>query len=894
MDLENVLYVFSTQRLVIDFYSKQPQGLMPKALSISEFFKKSYIVPNKTRISHTIQSIILQDILREIIEKKPNITNLFVFEKSFLGYLEGSDFLLHLFNEIKSHNINFDDIPNIDIYADFTEHLAIIEEIFTRFENVLEKEQFFSLPHKDEITIISQFVHSFQKIEFFLDGFLTPLEVHILQQIAFLVPVHIHLQLDNYNIRHFPYLNEMLDSSQDVNSTKSKLESNFAYIIEMRSSQMQKNTQSNLVQQTQATTAQITTQKTTIDSSKNITCAIISKKPLKSLQPICAYSFEQRIGQCAFVLEKVRELLSSGVDGEQIAIVVPDEGIIEFFELLDEARNLNYAMGRDIKQFGFFAKLESLLNATDSTKMQNQAQNDNLAKLQSIIESSDVCANLPQRLASDLQKIFLEYDKIKSYINSLSWQDLVVLFLEELKNLRLDDVRGGKVRVMGILETRGLSFEYVFVLDCNVGFIPKVKDSDMFLNTFMRTQLAMPTLKDREHLQKHYYYGLFLQTQKQIFLTHTQNDESTRASLLDELDITSHNGDELYALFPAQKLPTYVDENIVFSNVDCVKNATNEPTNTTSNNASNIVGSLRGFRFSSSSLWTFFQCKRKFYFQYILKIAPQEEENLLLKMGINLHNILFEVFNSRKNAPLSAEIIEEIKHDFTQKSTQLLQNTDKHSYMERFGYEMNALEMGGFWQREKARALESKDNGQAINALRVLACEQEIESSIWHNGNEFNLTGRIDRIDIDALGQIWILDYKYSKNKKITAQYDFQLGFYTMLLESKIAQGHSFLEQMDSNLANYYPKDSKLTPKIQAGLYFLREKNPQEALLSLNEKKSQKVRESILQTLQDSIGQDNIEEKQPKQANFETIDFSLTTKIGICRNCPYIWLCNRA
>ena len=200
MDLENVLYVFSTQRLVIDFYSKQPQGLMPKALSISDFFKKSYIVPNKTRISHTIQSIILQDILREIIEKKPNITNLFVFEKSFLGYLEGSDFLLHLFNEIKSHNINFDDIPNIDIYADFTEHLAIIEEIFTRFENVLQKEQFFSLPHKDEITIISQFVHSFQKIEFFLDGFLTPLEVHILQQIAFLVPVHIHLHLNNLHL----------------------------------------------------------------------------------------------------------------------------------------------------------------------------------------------------------------------------------------------------------------------------------------------------------------------------------------------------------------------------------------------------------------------------------------------------------------------------------------------------------------------------------------------------------------------------------------------------------------------------------------------------------------------------------------------------------------------
>ncbi|MGX2970854.1 PD-(D/E)XK nuclease family protein [Helicobacter sp. T3_23-1059] len=938
MDLEKVLYVFSTQRLIRDFYAKKPQGLMPKALSIGEFFKKSYIVPDKTRINHRIQTIILQNILRQIIAQKPKITNLLVFEKSFLGYLEGSDFLVYLFNEIKHHNITFSDIPSSDIYADFTEHLAIIEEIFTSFEEVLEKERFFSIPRKDEIIIIDEFINAFKKIEIFIDGFLTPIEVHILEQIALKTPLHIHLNIDSYNATHFPYFTQILQDTQKLSKNPNQsikqalLEPNFSYCIEM-----QKATQES-INQTQDFAQNLNTKHI---NPQNLSCKITQKIPLKNLPHISSLGFELRIGQCSFVLERVRELLESGVDGEQIAIVLPSDDMVEYFEILDEARNLNYAMGKE--NLGLFATLESLLqnHAKKSIQddLQNNAQNtqkstiktdikDNLSALESILQSSQIYSQISPNLTKSIQEILLQYTQIKSYINALEWQELSMLFLEDLERLKDDDTRGGKVRVMGILETRGLSCEYVFVLDCNEDFIPKVKDSDMFLNTFIRTQLAMPTLKDREHLQKHYYYSLFLQTRKEVYLTHTQNDERTRANLLDELHIKSQNGDDCYALFPDKKLPVFVDEN--------------------------AFGSLENFRFSATSLWTFVECKRKFYFQYVLKIAPQEEKNLSLNIGTNLHNALLEAYNKYKNIPLNPQILESIKQDFMTKSKQILQPNDLEqnlsdiSYMEILAYQMSELEMSGFWEYEAKRVRENmgiaNDKGDNVvdfknfedlenktdfasffsdtkkeSSLRVIECECDIESSILHNGKRFMLKGRIDRLDMDSQGKLWILDYKYAKNKKNQAKYKFQLAFYKILLESKILE-YGNLGFLGKEYEGYALKNNSANEEVQnlveAGLYFLKEK--QNVFLhykNSNQKSTQKssqetcketfaesnddkTKNMILQALQDSAGDTNRANSKAQNGTENTknnqVDFALTDKLSTCRNCPYIWLCNRA
>ena len=80
--------------------------------------------------------------------------------------------------------------------------------------------------------------------------------------------------------------------------------------------------------------------------------------------------------------------------------------------------------------------------------------------------------------------------------------------MQRLSDIRIDDVGGGKVTVMGLLETRGVAFRGVIIVDFNEGYVPRISEKDLFLNSTIREHSGLPTGADRQDLQKHYYYQL--------------------------------------------------------------------------------------------------------------------------------------------------------------------------------------------------------------------------------------------------------------------------------------------------------------------------------------------------------------------------------------------------
>jgi len=64
--------------------------------------------------------------------------------------------------------------------------------------------------------------------------------------------------------------------------------------------------------------------------------------------------------------------------------------------------------------------------------------------------------------------------------------------LTRLKGRSEDDVRGGKVTVIGVLETRGGNFDGVIVPDFCDDFVPRRSQKDLFLNTNIRKILVFP------------------------------------------------------------------------------------------------------------------------------------------------------------------------------------------------------------------------------------------------------------------------------------------------------------------------------------------------------------------------------------------------------------------
>jgi len=77
-------------------------------------------------------------------------------------------------------------------------------------------------------------------------------------------------------------------------------------------------------------------------------------------------------------------------------------------------------------------------------------------------------------------------------------------------------------------------YDGVIVVDFNEGLVPKVGSEDMFLNTKLREAVNLPTIAQKEQLQKHYYYQLF-KGAKRVAVSYVKNEESDISRFFYEL-----------------------------------------------------------------------------------------------------------------------------------------------------------------------------------------------------------------------------------------------------------------------------------------------------------------------------------------------------------------------
>ena len=76
---------------------------------------------------------------------------------------------------------------------------------------------------------------------------------------------------------------------------------------------------------------------------------------------------------------------------------------------------------------------------------------------------------------------------------------------------------------MGVLETRHVPFRAIIMPDVNDGVVPKRAKKTSFKFVHPRPRRT-PTRKERERLQKHYYYRLY-QSCEEVALCYVHNDQ---------------------------------------------------------------------------------------------------------------------------------------------------------------------------------------------------------------------------------------------------------------------------------------------------------------------------------------------------------------------------------
>ncbi|MFY4765200.1 hypothetical protein ACOTWG_10890, partial [Aliarcobacter butzleri] len=65
-----------------------------------------------------------------------------------------------------------------------------------------------------------------------------------------------------------------------------------------------------------------------------------------------------------------------------------------------------------------------------------------------------------------------------------------------LSSITLDDINSVKITVLGLLETRDVSFDTVIICDFNEYYIPKISVKDKFLSIRLKQLANLPTQFD--------------------------------------------------------------------------------------------------------------------------------------------------------------------------------------------------------------------------------------------------------------------------------------------------------------------------------------------------------------------------------------------------------------
>ena len=354
-----------------------------------------------------------------------------------------------------------------------------------------------------------------------------------------------------------------------------------------------------------------------------------------------------------------------------------------------------------------------------------------IVKLACLPKISD--ALLQEKLKEPLYLIKILLRKFKD--ENLSLGNLIDLFLLEISRIKLDDVRGGKVTVMGLLESRGLQFDGVIIPDFNDDLVPKRSSGEMFLNSALRARAGLISHADRENLQRFYYDGL-LRGAKKSAICYLQSVEKLPSRFLKSFEVrqdAEFSQEDYLRLFGREEFkPALCGQEDPVARHDFFAE-----------------------ELSFSRLDTFLECKRKYYYRYVFGLREGlkfGEDNALL--GKILHTS-FQRLYERAGMKFS---MEKFRYIYSQLA--------REAGIARFDAELELKAV-----EKLARLLEGHEQIWSFSGSEV-SLKGELDG--------VRLSGRIDRIDEDKAGRKFIIDYKRGSAKKHMEK--FQLTFYRALL----------------------------------------------------------------------------------------------------------------
>ena len=440
--------------------------------------------------------------------------------------------------------------------------------------------------------------------------------------------------------------------------------------------------------------------------------------------------------------------------------------------------------------------------------------------------------------------------------------DIFKIFKNQLENEMISfsgsPLKG--LQILGLFETRSLSFENVIVMDVNESLLPKLKIYEPLIPREVMVRLGLNRLEKEEEIQR-YQFTRLISSAKNVFLIYQEGKDKEKSRFIEALVWERQKAVRMLDVLPTPKASFQVK--VLPHEIVVPKKPAHSDF-------------LKKFQFSASSLNAYLHCPLRFYYEFVLGLKEREdllEEPEAADIGNFIHELLEETFS--KFVGRKPRINKDFRNYFFE--------TLERKFDEEFRKKMKS---DAFLIKEVLtfRLYKFLDYEEKRDVRQIVCVEQVLQDKIPLTNELFSFKCKIDRIDQLQDGSFLVIDYKTGSGAILPASVERleNKGFSRVAMKATI---RSF--QLPLYLYFVQREKGLALTSLNAALYFLKNLEEGSAVKALfKEKEGQAQRQQAMEIFLKAL----------KCLIFEILDpavpFSADQEdVYYCQTCPFIYLC---
>ncbi len=362
-----------------------------------------------------------------------------------------------------------------------------------------------------------------------------------------------------------------------------------------------------------------------------------------------------------------------------------------------------------------------------------------------------------------LQKLIEQY---KLYTIELDRKVFFKILMSEINAVEVpfNPNKTAKIHVMGLMETRGLDFDEIYMLSVAEGILP-VKNSAQSLIPFnLRTGYGLPTSEHQDAMFAYYFYRSLQRSKKITLLYNSQTDDNGTGEPSRYIQqLKSESGMEIsdIVVTPEVSIPFFKER--VIEKSDAIMNKLCEM----------LVTDSTSKPFSPSILNDYNTCKLKFFYKKVAGITDPDiiADSIDARIfGNIMHKALENIYKDSIGEEISAEQID----GFAKNKDLINRVIDNAFATEWFGEKENrkseylgqSIIVRGVIEKYLLQML-TIDTKRAPFTLVNLEqwIDQDIDITVDEKPQKVRIGGYIDRLEMKD-GKYYAYDYKTGREER--------------------------------------------------------------------------------------------------------------------------------